>query len=84
MYAASCISSTSIKVTAPNFAAIAACRFANYLAHCCSDYLAHYRSWRAFADPEKPFQGGNMPAYTFSPDLQVVMPNSEHRSVPHN
>jgi predicted nuclease of restriction endonuclease-like (RecB) superfamily len=22
------------------------CRFANYLAHSCSDYLAHYRSWR--------------------------------------
>jgi hypothetical protein len=29
------------------------CRFANYLAHSCSDYLAHYRSWCALADPRK-------------------------------
>jgi NAD(P)-dependent dehydrogenase (short-subunit alcohol dehydrogenase family) len=28
-----------------------ACRFANYLAHSCSDYLAHYRSWRASVIP---------------------------------
>ena len=29
------------------------CRFANYLAHSCSDYLAHYRSYCTLADPEE-------------------------------
>jgi hypothetical protein len=37
------------------------CRFANYLAHCCSDYLAHHRSWPSLPDPERVSDGRNVP-----------------------
>jgi hypothetical protein len=49
------------------------CRFANYLAQIFSDYLAHYRSWRALAAPEKVSDGRNVPGpQLLTPDLKPL------------
>jgi len=46
------------------------CHFAIYLAHRCSDYLAHDRSWRTLPDRERVSDGRNVPGLNvLSPDL---------------
>jgi hypothetical protein len=64
-------------------ASVIACRFANYLAHCCSDYLAHDRSWRALPDSERVSDDRNVPGlHVLSPNLlplcQIVSTEVRH------
>jgi hypothetical protein len=56
------------------------CRFASYLGHSRSDYLAHYRSYCALADPEKRLEprisAGLCTPHIFSPQIRSRAPSN--------